>query len=81
MFCGNCGNKLNSGEAFCGSCGAKVVTEVVDNNANLTISRHNVMGFAIDIHLDLNGQTFNLSSGQVLNLTLLPGTHILKYKV
>ncbi len=78
MNCKNCGNSLNEGEVFCGNCGVSVNNEEV----NLVISRPGkVMGCAVQLHIDLDGASYDLGAGQDIKLTLGKGAHVIKYKV
>ncbi len=53
-----------------------------NENGNLTISRKkSFCGMAIDIHIEVDQEKFNLSNGQAKSLNIDVGEHIIKYKV
>lgn len=78
MFCGSCGNKLNNGDTFCGSCGKRIENQ----QYNLIISRPGtVAGFAVKLHIDINGNMYELGAGETINLNLPVGVYKVKYKI
>lgn len=45
------------------------------------MSKSTVMGFAINIHITINGVNYKLTAGKSMTLNLLPGTYQISYKV
>lgn len=78
MFCENCGAKIEGLEKFCGGCGNPV--EISD--INLIISRPGTfMGFAVDLHVTIENQEYDLSAGSTIKLKLNNGEYHVKYKI
>ena len=94
MNCTNCGSPVNG--QFCNNCGTPVGGQVAPvqqpvqpiapqsdpNNGTLVVNRKNsFVGIAINIAMTLDGQPFQLSNGQQLAYSLVPGVHTVTYKV
>lgn len=77
MKCEKCGANVLNNEKFCGSCGAPV-----ESDANLVLSRPGtVMGFAVQLHVTINDQEYDLGAGNTIKLKLNNGEYTVKYKI
>lgn len=86
-FCSQCGTKNNGGN-FCTKCGNRFpqtnldAQQLSNNTGKLVIRRKNkVMGFAIKIHITINGVKYELGAGENIILNLAPGTYLLAYGI
>ena len=85
-FCTQCGAN-NVGGNFCVTCGSPINNQVAQqpvqtNTGQLILMRKGaVMGFAIDIHITINGVSYKLSAGNSITLDLAPGSYQISYKV
>ena len=94
MFCTQCGTPNNGGN-FCIKCGCPSNNQVTQapqqspynqtiqaNTGRLVLMRKGkVIGFAIDIHITINGLSYKLDAGNNITLDLAPGMYQISYKV
>lgn len=85
-FCIACGNPLNIDKQAQISSGNQIAFNQTNQNNIATgqlILRRNgkVMGFAIDIHITINGVPYKLKAGDNLTFNLSPGNYQITYKV
>lgn len=77
MNCKSCGEKITEPSKFCASCGAEIL-----DDANLILSRPGtVMGFAVQLHVTINDQEYDLGAGSTIKLKLNNGEYHVKYKI
>lgn len=90
-FCTQCGTPNNGGN-FCITCGCPINNQIAQqtlysqpvqvNTGRLILMRKGkVMGFAIDIHITINGLSYKLEAGNNISLDLAPGICQISYKV
>lgn len=85
-FCIACGNPLNIDKQAQISSGNQITFNQTNQNNIATgqlILRRNgeVMGFAIDIHITINGVPYKLKAGDNLTFNLSPSNYQITYKV
>jgi len=85
--CPKCNVPLVENANFCEKCGYQITstaTEKIDTKetGHLLVSRKkSFYGFAISLNVQINNVDYNLSSGDTIDLNLLPGKYLITYKV
>ena len=87
-FCTQCGTKSDGGN-FCTKCGNALQSQVntisqiqTTSTGCLVLERKGkVMGFAVKIHIKINGIDYELGAGENITLNLVPGLYQISYGV
>ena len=89
MYCPNCGVQNEDNAQFCAKCGGALNNNVnasaaPGNNAALfnVVRKKSFYGVAIKMNVSVDGgEPVKLATNQILSYYLVPGEHIVRYKV